>query len=468
MIGRIGIQVEKKKLILGTVFIILGILSPSFIHANKLHIYELIYKSIDNYDNGTLIIAAFKLVILNCIRALPNYIGVFIVSESIKISFDEKVMDYFSGLVTFLIIPFIYKIIYLIYNIKYDLGVPALIVICLIIYLEKLNISTISLPKKSIIVILLLLGVQWMDIIPELSRFGFGRGDISKDIKLTAAFIDGSEVLTLSAIIFFIIFMLNAFLISKILIDEHKLIVASEINYKVERELAQTRLNAIEARTSKEMQNLVHDLKTPLTSMQALAGVIELMEVDEKVKIYVGKIIDSIDNLNKMISEILYEDKKSVVNTAELFEYILTQISTYRYANRVIYNNEIPSKKVLVNKIRFSRAIINLIDNSVSAIDKYDGGSICLDIKYEDPYIVIIIEDNGTGIEQNVIDKIWDAGFSTKNSTGLGLRFIKSVIENHNGLIKINSILDKGTKVKVLLTEVKAHEEWNKDISNRW
>lgn len=458
MIGRISIQVEKKKLLFSILFILTGILAPSLINAEKLNIYDLICKSIENYDNGRLIIAAFKLVILNCIRALPNYIGVFILVESIKVSYDGKVIDYFGGLVAILIIPFIYKIVYLIYNINYDLGVPAFIVICSIIYLEKLNISTISLPKKSFIVVLLLLGVQWMDIIPELSRFGFGGGDISKDIKLTAEFIDGSEVLTFSAIIFFIIFMLNAFLISKILIDEHKLIVAAEINNKVERELAQTRLKAIEARTFKEMQNLVHDLKTPLTSMQALAGVIELMGVDEKVKTYVGKITDSIDSLNKMISEILYENKKSPVTTEELFEYILTQISTYRYANKIIYNNEIPNKTVSVNKIRFSRAMINLIDNSFNAINEYNG-NIYLRIKYEKPYITIIINDNGIGIEQNVIDKIWNEGFSTRDSTGLGLRFIKSVIENHNGHIEISSIVGKGTKVKVLLMEVEAYEE---------
>lgn len=450
MIGRISIQVEKKKLLSGILFIITGILAPSFINAEKLNIYELIYKSIENYDNGRLIIAAFKLVILNCIRALPNYIGVFVLVESIKVSFDGKIKDYLRGLAAIIFIPFIYKMIYLIYDINYDLGVPALIVICSIIYLGKLNISTISLPNKTFIIVLLLLGVQWMDIIPELSRFGFGRGDISKDIKLTAEFIDGSEVLTFSAITFFIIFMLNAFLISKILIDEHKLIVAAEINNKVERELAQTRLKVLEARTFKEMQNLVHDLKTPLTSMQALAGVIALMGVDKKVKTYVGKITDSIDSLNKMISEILYENQKSPITTEELFEYILTQISTYRYANKIIYNNEIPNKNVLVNRIRFSRAIINLIDNSFNAIDEYTG-QISLEIEYEEPYITIIIEDNGTGIEQNVIDKIWDEGFSTRNSTGLGLRFIKSVIENHNGHIEISSIVGKGTKVKVLL-----------------
>lgn len=465
MTGRISIEAEKKKIILGIFSIILGILAPSFINANKLYIYESIYKSIENYDNGTLIIAAFKLVILNCIRALPNYIGAFIISQAIRLKFNNRNIGYFSGLITFFIIAFIYKIIHLIYNIKYDLGIPALIVICLIIYLEKLNISTISLAKKSIIVILLLLGVQWMDIIPVISKFGFGRGEISKDIKLVAQFIDGSEVLTFSAIAFFIIFMLNAFLISKILIDEHKLILANKINSKIERELAEAQLEALEARTFREMQNLVHDLKTPLTVMQALSSVIELMDVNHEIKAYVGKISSSIDNLNEMISEILYENKKSLVTTEELFDYILTQNSTYRYADKVEYNNEVPNKILKVNKIRFSRAIINLIDNSVNAIDQYKG-CITLDVRYEAPHIVIIIGDNGTGIDQNMIEKIWNEGFSTRNSTGLGLRFIKSVIKNHNAHIEIESVLGEGTKVKVFLTEVRENEESYKDISD--
>lgn len=453
MIGRISIQVEKKKLLFSILFIFTGILAPSLINAKQLNIYELIYKSIENYDNGRLIIAAFKLVILNCIRALPNYIGVFILVESIKVSYDGKVKDYFGGLVAILIIPFIYKIIYLIYNINYDLGVPAVIVICSIIYLEKLNISTISSLRKSFIVVLLLLGVQWMDIIPQLSEFGFGRGEISSDVKMAAAFIDGSDALTFAAVTFFMIFTMNAFFIYKILKDQHDLIVATEVNKRVEKELAETRLKAIEARTSQEIQNLVHDLKSPLTSIQALVSVSELMVDNEKIKVYLSKISISVDKLNAMISEILYENKKSIISIDELFELILSQLSTNKDVDKIKFINECPNKKLLANKTRLSRAIINSINNSLDAIDK-DYGNIYLNVTAKDSKIIICIEDNGVGIKKEVIEKIWERGFSTKSSSGIGLKFMQNVINNHNGEIAISSEVNEGTKLTITLPEV--------------
>ena len=453
-----SIQIKRKNLLFGIFLVVIGILSPSMINVKNFEIYNLLHKSIEYSDNGILIIAAFKLVMLNSIRALPHYLGTFIIAESINVKMKKVIEVCTDEIAVTSIIPSVYKIIYLIYGISYDLGVPAFMTICSIIYLEKLNFSTISLPKKSIIIILLLLGVQWMDIIPALSRFGFGRGEISKDIKLIASFINGSEVLTFAAIIFFCIFILNAFLISKILNDEHKLMVAAEINKRVERELVETRFKALEARNFQEMKSLVHDLKTPLTSVQGLASIAELMEKDERIKGYIGKIIDSIDILNKMISEILYEDKKSVITTEELFQSILSQISTYEYVEKIIYNNDVPQKFILGNKIRLSRAIINIIDNAYSAIDKVTG-SVSVYVKYEDSYVIITIEDNGIGIEQDLIDKIWDEGFSTKNSTGLGLKFIRNIIENHQGSIEISSILNKGTIVKVILPEVIKDEE---------
>ena len=103
-----------------------------------------------------------------------------------------------------IIIPSVYKIIYWIYNISYDFGVPAFIAVFSIILIEYLNFSNISLLKKSLIVVLLLLGVQWMDIIPSLSAYGFGRGEISSDIKIIAGFIGSTQILSFASITFFL------------------------------------------------------------------------------------------------------------------------------------------------------------------------------------------------------------------------------------------------------------------------
>ncbi len=64
----------------------------------------------------------------------------------------------------------------------------------------------------------------------------------------------------------------------------------------------------------------------------------------------------------------------------------------------------------------------------------------------------IIIEDTGIGIPESDLQKIFDPFFSTKEGgTGLGLSTVFKIIENHNGVINVDSSVGKGTKVKISL-----------------
>ncbi|KAJ52094.1 hypothetical protein BD780_000068 [Clostridium tetanomorphum] len=451
--GDIEIKFNRVGITWGIVLILIGIIAPDIINVQNFGIYGLLSNSIRNNDKSALIIAAFRLVILNSIRGLPHYLGTFLIAESIDISMKKKKVPHVKGAVAVIIIPLVYALINQIHDIRYDLGIPAFIIIFSIVLLEKLNFSTVNIFKKSAIIILLLMGVQWMDIIPELSRFKFGRGETSQDIKNIANFIHSSEVLTMTAVMFFIIFTINALLIIKLVSDEHKLIVTTEENRRVQSELAEARIKALEARNYIEIKNLVHDLKTPLTSMQALVSVIELMEQDEKKLSYLNRIEGSIDKLSEMISQILYEEKKNIINTEELVQFVLSQVSPFPYAEKIKYENTAKESNICINKIRVSRAIVNALDNAYNAIDK-ERGSIYINVYAMERQVFIEIKDDGIGIEEKIIPKIWNMGFSTKKSTGLGLSFIQSVVKKHKGYVGINSELNKGTCIKIILPEV--------------
>lgn len=451
MIRRLKIDLDKRNAYMGILLVFLGITAPLIINVNNFEILQHIEDSILDSDSGKLLLAAFKLVILNSLRALPHYLGAFIIAESVIVSLDESIIYWLRGAATLIIIPFVYKIIFLIYHISYDFGAPAFIAVFSIILIEYLNFSNISLLKKSLIVILLLFSVQWLDIIPALSAYGFGRGDISTEIKIVAGFIGGTQVLTFASITFFIVFMSIAFLISKLLSDEEKLIKTTEKNKEIEMGLAEARLKAVEARTTQEMQSLVHDLKTPLTSVQALATVSQMITEDEKIKLYMEKAVDSVDSINKMISQILYENSKDNIPTEELFEYVLSQLASHNNKDHINYINRCQGHFIYVNKIRLSRAIINIVYNALDAIDS--SGSVNIIVEKRNKHIVIIIEDDGVGIDEESIRKIWEAGFSTKNSTGLGLSFVEGVIHNHGGSLELFSTKNKGTKLIITLQE---------------
>lgn len=453
MVKYLKIKINKLQLCFGIIFVMIGIVSPFLINVANFKIYDTLYLSIDNSDHAALIVAAFKLVILNSLRALPNYLSVFLIAESVEMKVKGISRKWISASLGLIIIPLTYALIGYIYKVKYHLGVPVVILLLSILLIEKIDFITIHISKKSLIVILLLLGVQWLDIIPIFSQYGFGSGEMSMEVKRVASFINGNESLTLAALVFFSIFVSNALLLYKILKDQNEIMVAAQENERVEKELAEMRISSLEARTFQEIQSLVHDLKTPLTSIQALVSLSEMMVEDKKVKNYMNKISGSVDILSGMISEILYENKRNPISTKKIFEQISSQLSTYRLIDKVKFENKCPDKLLLVNNIRFSRAIINTLDNSFDAIDD-ETGEITLTVSSNSPYVIIKIEDNGKGIKNTDMNKVWERGFSTKSSSGIGLQFVKNIINSHDGTIRIISRYDVGTTITITLPEV--------------
>ena len=253
---------------------------------------------------------------------------------------------------------------------------------------------------------------------------------------------------------FFLLFLFSDILIFKLILDENNLRTISEENRKNQEILMEKNIQILENRTYLELIHLVHDLKSPLTSVQALVGVIKLGAENEKEIAYIDKIESSIDRMSSMISEILYEDKKSPIYVDEISNFILSQISNSEYSNLVTINITEPNLIINVNKIRLSRAIINILENSYHAIDISNGYiniSVSKIFKDDLIYALFEVEDNGSGISKKQIDNIWISGYSTRNSLGFGLDFVKKVINDNNGYINIDSVEGQGTTVYVYL-----------------
>ncbi len=457
--NNISIKYEKKNLIVGILLIVLGIISPILLNVHNFGVYDLLFDSLNHRDKGLLLIAAIRLVLLNSFRGLPHYLGAFVIVESTDLSINGKRVPHFKGLFALVIIPLVYSIINTAHNIKYDLGVPAFIVIFAIMYLEKLDYSKISLLKKTFIIILLLFGVQWLDVIPGLSILNFGRGETSQDIKEVAQIIGANDIITLFATMLTVIFTINGVLVAKLINDEQRILISTEKNKMVERELHDARIKALEARNYIELKNLVHDLKTPLTSIQGLVSVLMMMDdaSNPKTKLYLEEAENSIDMLSEMISEILYEDKKIIISTEELMNYVFSHISHLPLSSLIRYDNNVLNANVQVNKIRFTRAIINALDNSYNSVDKHNGGiHIVITADEENVYFEVI--DNGIGFKSEFMEDIVTRGFSIRKSTGLGLAFIKDVVDLHDGKIEINSQYGVGTNIKITISKVISNE----------
>jgi signal transduction histidine kinase len=129
---------------------------------------------------------------------------------------------------------------------------------------------------------------------------------------------------------------------------------------------------------------------------------------------------------------------------------------------KVIKNIESNLSKVVLDKRQMEQVFINLLNNAVDSIK--NSGEIKISLNKEiveselenekNERIAISIEDNGIGIKDDYIDKIFNPFFSTKSKaqgTGLGLAITKAIVVRHKGKINVTSNEGKGTKFQIYL-----------------
>ena len=442
MMKDLRFRYEKRPLITGALFILAGIFTPAVLGERTFHIYDSLGRAMLAGDTGLLLFTAVKLVLMNSLRALPHYMGAFIVSDACTLSWKGKRVFPFNVVCTFGIILLVYFLINLFFGIHYDFGMPAILLVCLILLLSYMDLFAVNFFNKIITVSSLLLSIQWLDVVPHLHDAWFGRGEISHDIKIGAALMNSESSLTIFAVSLCIAFLLSFAIQVQLLNRESRLRSSALREQQMLNDLHQTQMQALTLRSFGEVQSLVHDLKTPLTTVQGLVSLSELMETDPKIRQYLARISNSVTGMSQMISEILYEDKRTVLTTDELFRLALAQISIRVPQTILTFTNDCPQAKLCGNRIRLSRAILNVVFNSWQAVDHTTGSikihvfkKICGGI----PGIAITVWDNGCGMNQQALAHVFEPGYSRTHSTGLGLGFTRQVIEKHEGKIQIDS-----------------------------
>lgn len=452
---------RKNKFFLGLFLVFLGIVMPMILDISLFHIQEKIVQAIEENNSLMLVFAAIILVFVNTIRALPHYIGAFYISESISFKRESFLNKYIKQITMVIIVPIVYILIQYLYpTVTYHFGLPAITLILLISLLGSREYNYVSEWKKTFLIIFFIAAVQFLDLTPSLSFLPFGKGETSSEIKLVSYFLGVERELDLITLIFFFIFIFFGSLLFLLIKDENQLRLVDELRKENLMLESEAKIKDIENRTNQEMKALVHDLKSPLTSAQALIGLVkfscEQKDMAEDIK-YLNIVEESIDSLSQMISEILSEDAKFSITTEELINSALANISKNPMAQVIGTVNNVPDKFVKVNKITFTRAIVNILENSFRAIKDIECGKIEIVIDSVDlggdKSIEISIMDNGVGIDQKYNNKVWESGFTRNESYGLGLNFVKRTVEKLNGEVFFYSKKNEGTTVTIILGE---------------
>lgn len=203
-------------------------------------------------------------------------------------------------------------------------------------------------------------------------------------------------------------------------------------------------------------KQVAHEIKNPLTPMklniqylqQALKS--DYPNIRELTTKVAESLIEQIDNLSYIASEFsnfakLPEAKPEHIELNELLERAVElylnelniKVGIDKYAEKLV---------VHADRSQLVRVFSNLLENAVQAIPENKQGFIVVSLKREGDYAVIAFADNGVGIDESMVEKIFQPYFTTKTSgTGLGLAMTKKIIEFWKGTIWFETEQQKGT-----------------------
>ena len=208
-------------------------------------------------------------------------------------------------------------------------------------------------------------------------------------------------------------------------------------------------------------RRLAHEIKNPLTPIQLSAERIQhkfqnkLNEDDSSIlERSTNTIINQVNALKIMVNEFTEYARppKTQKDTVRIDDLIDEVIGLYEISEiiKIKKSKNIPIIYADQNKLR--QVIINLLENSRDALKGIEKPKIRIFINNKNNEVELIVEDNGIGVPDEIIGRIFEPYVTSKKTgTGLGLAIVHKIIEEHNGKIVIERIKNSGTRVKINL-----------------
>jgi two-component system phosphate regulon sensor histidine kinase PhoR len=220
------------------------------------------------------------------------------------------------------------------------------------------------------------------------------------------------------------------------------------------------------------VNNFTHEFKTPLAVMKLAAGVLNngsIAEQPERLKKYSSIVAEQTEHLQGQVEKLLktasseqYElplEKTNFIPNDIIMDVIKDMDPLIRQTStRIELNLEDSGKYVRADENHVAMVLVNLIENAI----KYSREPhVIIATTAENGHYSISVKDNGIGIEQKYIKMLFRKFFRVPTGNvhdvkgfGLGLNFVKKVVDAHNGKIFVNSLPGIGTEFRIVLPRV--------------
>lgn len=207
--------------------------------------------------------------------------------------------------------------------------------------------------------------------------------------------------------------------------------------------------------------SLSHEINNPLNVIVNYLYIIENTKDEEKRKDYIKTVYHEVERIAGILnwlldfSSYIHGDISAIDVNEEIKKAIELVETDFSSKGISIVFNKCENCVVPFTEGQLQRAIINILLNAKDAKKENDGESkVVIETIINEDYIDIEVRDNGVGISPDNLERIFDPFFTTKsftNNRGIGLPMTHRIIESHSGKIYVDSIMDKGTSVKICL-----------------
>jgi Na+/proline symporter/nitrogen-specific signal transduction histidine kinase len=257
--------------------------------------------------------------------------------------------------------------------------------------------------------------------------------------------------------------VLEVFKRSQQVVEDNAELRFQKVQYqKLSDELSLTnqKLKELDAQKDDFIRTVTHEFRTPLTAIKALAELVHDHPDMEEREEFLKTIVQETDRLGRLVNEVLelekYASGKQKLKGKSMPLHTLAETVRIRLLSltdekdiKLHFKTE--EGTVFGDEDKLIQMLINLISNSIKFVS--ENGNVWIRMENTLESTIFEIEDDGIGIPQRHLEKVFDKFYQIENKnskgTGLGLSIVKNIVELHDGQISINSKEGEGTLVRI-------------------
>lgn len=244
--------------------------------------------------------------------------------------------------------------------------------------------------------------------------------------------------------------MNNSFFLQGILHDITNIKKAEKANLQVEKLAATGRL----------IRTLAHEVRNPLNNINMSIEQLLVENQSEEAQVYFDIIQRNSKRIDNLITELLessrpYDLNFQQHNLEDIVEETLSMAIDRIKLRNIKLEKQYPPKPapIRADKDKLKMALLNFVINAVEAVPE-NTGELKISIDSKDSRHILYIKDNGCGIAEENLSRLFEPYFTTKrNGIGLGLASSLNILQSHKAKIDVHSVINAGTQFAITFNE---------------